>query len=75
MNPILIGMMVVVIGVLLAVIAQLEFDLWLSRRDVRILRQVPMVAPDRAPQGDGCSAVIVVVGLVALGLYIVSRAV
>ena len=73
MNPVLVGMMVVIVGVLLAVIAQLEVDLLLSRRDVRTLRQVPMVAPGPAPEGDGCATVIVAVGLLAMGLYFMSR--
>lgn len=72
-NTVLIGVVVVVVPVLVAFILELEFDLWLARRDVRTLRQVPMAAPGPAPEGDGCATVILAVGLLAMGLYIASK--
>jgi hypothetical protein len=72
MNAFVIGVAIVVVPVLLAIIAYQEFELWLSRRDVSILRQVQVVAPVQAPQGNGCAGVVVAAALVVIGFVLVA---
>lgn len=64
----------VVNGLLAGVVVMLWFQLWLSRRDASIMRQMSVVTPAaEVPPPGGCSGSLLVLALlVVLGLFLLA---
>ena len=61
----------ILIGILVLAVASLSFQLWLSRRDARILQRVPVMQQAIEPDGQGgCANALLIPAILIVLLFI-----